>query len=740
MSNSRTIQAGTTQASPLVSDSGHGLSSDDAAFSRRGFLKTAAVASTGLVIALYLPGCSKSEDAARNAGPVKIIDANAWLKIGTDGSITVLCDRSEMGQGVYTALPTLIAEELGVDPGVIKVEFAPPGTEYINNLIGGQVTGGSTSVRDAWEKLRMAGAEARARLVGAAAKEWGAPPQSCSVSNGYVVFTSRRKSFGELAEAAAAMPKPQNVQLKAKNSFEYIGKTRTRLDTPAKVDGSAQYGIDTRLPGMLYASLAQPPELGGSVKSFKADAAQGMPGVRHVLQTSSGVAVIADSWWQAKQARDALEVQWASGPNAKLTNASIKAGLKSASSGKGKSVRGEGDVDGALRASGRRVEAAYELPMLAHATLEPQNCTAEFRDDGCHVYVPTQVQQLAQQVAAKAAGLPLEKVFIHTTFLGGGFGRRLDSDFIPAAVECAKAAGKPVKVLWTREDDMTHDKYRPPARNTMSAGFDAAGKLNAVKVHLVAPSITSRWAPAVVETTVDPFAIEAAHNFPYDVPNIYIDYLQHEIGIDVGYWRSVSHALNCFTVESFVDELAAEAQADPYEFRRNLLNKQPRWQTVLDAAAKKAQWGRPAEGRHQGIALMSGYDTYMAQVAEVSVQGNQLKIHRIVCAIDCGQMVNPGIVQQQAEGGIIFGLTAALFGEINIAGGKVKEENFDTYRMLRINEIPAIEIYLMDSGEKPGGMGEPATAVVAPAVCNAIYAATKKRLRALPIAKQGFVI
>jgi isoquinoline 1-oxidoreductase subunit beta len=719
------------------------LGIEDASFSRRGFLKTAAAASGGLVIALYLPGCSKSEDAARSAGPVKIIDANAWLKIGTDGSITVLCDRSEMGQGVYTALPTLVAEELGVDPGVVKVEFAPPGKEYINNLIGGQVTGGSTSVRDAWEKLRMAGAEARTRLVAAAAKEWGAPAQSCSVSNGYVVFTSRRKSFGELAEAAAAMPKPQTVQLKGRNAFEHIGKTRPRLDTPAKVDGSAQFGIDVRLPGMLYAALAQSPELGGSVKGFKPDAAQGMPGVRHVLQTSSGVAVIADSWWQAKQARDALEIQWAPGPNAKLTNAAITAGLKSASSGKGKSARAEGDVDAALRASGRRVEASYDLPMLAHATMEPQNCTVEFRDDGCHVYVPTQVQQLAQEVAAKAAGLPVEKVFVHTTFLGGGFGRRLDSDFIPAAVECAKAAGKPVKVLWTREDDMTHDKYRPPARNTLSAAFDSGGKLNAVKIHLVAPSITSRWAPAVVEKMVDPFAIEAAHNFPYEAPNVSVDYLQHEIGIDVGYWRSVSHALNCFAVESFVDELAVEAQIDPYEFRRNLLNKQPRWQTVLDAAAKKAGWGRPAEGRHQGIALMSGYDTYMAQVAEVSVQGdrgNQLKIHRIVCVIDCGQMVNPGIVQQQAEGGIIFGLTAALFGEVNIAGGKVKEENFDTYRMLRINEIPAIEIYLLDSSEKPGGMGEPSVAVVAPAVCNAIYAATKKRLRALPIAKQGFVI
>jgi isoquinoline 1-oxidoreductase subunit beta len=709
-------------------------------WSRRGFLKTAAAATGGLVVAVYLPACSKPENAAKNAGPPKQVTANAWLRIGTDGQITVLCDRSEMGQGVYTALPTLIAEELGVAPSTIKVESAPPGNEYVNALLGGQVTGGSTSVRDAWEKLRMAGAEARTRLIAAAAKDWGAPPQSCSVADGYVVFTSRRKSFGELAEAAAALPKPENVQLKGRNEWKYIGKLQQRLDTPSKVDGSAQFGIDVRLPGMLYAALAQPPELGASVKSFKADKAQGMPGVRQVLQTSSGVAVIGDTWWQARQARDALEIEWAPGANAKMTNASISAGLRAAAGGKGKDVRKDGDVDAALK-SGKRFEQTYELPLLAHATLEPQNCTAEFRDDGCHIHVPTQVQQFAQNAAAQAAGLPPEKVFVHTTFLGGGFGRRLESDFIPAAVECAKAANKPVKLLWTREDDMTHDKYRPPARNTLTAAFDSEKKLNAVKIHLVAPSITSRWAPAAVANgAIDPFSVEAAHNFPYAVPNVYVDYLQHEIGIDVGYWRSVSHALNCFAVESFMDELAYEAGADPYEFRRNMLDKEARWQMVVDTAAKKAGWGHAPSGHYHGIAAMSGYDTYLAQVAEISVQGKQLKVHRIVCAIDCGQMVNPGIVEAQAEGSIIFGLTAALFSEINIAGGRVKEQNFDDYRMLRINEAPQIEVYVVNSNEKPGGMGEPATALVAPAVCNAIYAATRKRLRTLPIAKQGFTV
>ena len=714
---------------------------DDTGLSRRTFLKNAAVASGGLVIALYLPGCSKPQNAAHSSAPPKVIAANAWLRISTDGTVSVLCDRSEMGQGVYTALPTLIAEELGLDPATIKVEFAPPGNEYINSLLGGQVTGGSTSVRDAWEKLRMAGAEARTRLIQAAAREWGAPPQACSVSNGYVVFTSRRKSYGELAEAAAALPKPENVQLKSRGDFQYIGKPRTRLDTPSKVDGSAQFGIDMRLPDMLYAAVALPPELGATVKSADLEGAKGKPGVRGVmiLESSAGVAVVADSWWQARTARDGMKIDWAPGPNAKLNNAAIYAGLKTASAGKGKPVRNEGDVEAALK-SGRRIDAVYELPLLAHSTLEPQNCTVEFRDGGCHLYVPTQVQQFAQAAAAKVAGLPPEKVFVHTTFLGGGFGRRLDTDFIPAAVECAKKSGRPVKLLWTREDDTTHDKYRPPARNTLSGAFDSSGRLSAVKVHLCAPSITSRWAPAVVENAVDPFAIEAVHNFPYATPNFSLDYLQHEIGIDVGYWRSVSHALNCFTVESFMDEMAAAGQMDPYEFRRSLLDKQPRWLTVLEGAARKARWGQAPQGRYQGIALMSGYGTYLAQVAEVSVQGNQLKIHKIVCVIDCGQMVNPSIVEAQAQGSIVFGLTAALFGEINIANGRVQEQNFDSYRLLRMNEVPEIEVHLLETTEKPGGMGEPAVALVAPAVCNAIYAATKKRLRRLPITKQGFVV
>jgi len=379
------------------------------------------------------------------------------------------------------------------------------------------------------------------------------------------------------------------------------------------------------------------------------------------------------------------------------------------------------------------------LPLLAHATMEPQNCTAEFVGDELHVYAPTQVQLVAQATAAAAAGLPLEKVHIHTTLLGGGFGRRLEVDFIPAAVIAAKKIGKPVQVIWDREDDMTHDVYRPPAYDLCSAGFDRNGNLSAWRLDLVGPSITARWAPAVVEQTVDPFAIEAAANYPYAVPNVQVRFLRHEIGIDVGYWRSVSHATNCFVAESFMDELAAFKGTDPYKFRHELLGDKPRWRHVLEQAAERAGWGKAPAGHFQGIALMEGYNTYMAQVAEVSVSNGSLKVHRITCVADCGQVVNPGIVEAQIQGSIIFGLSAALWGEINIKGGQVQEKNFDTMRILRSSEIPALDIHVVASDLDPGGMGEPGTALVAPAVCNAIFAATGKRLRSLPISKHGLI-
>jgi isoquinoline 1-oxidoreductase beta subunit len=702
--------------------------------SRRAFLKTTTTISGGLVIAMSLPGCGKKPAAS---GETKYVSPNAWLRIGTDNSITFYCDKSEMGQGVYTALPMMLAEELGVSVAQITVEFAPPGDAYINNLLGGQVTGGSTSVRDGWGKLRRAGATARHMLVAAAAAEWGIDPRTCKVADGVIVSPQYKKlRFGEVAEAAAKLPEPKNVALKSADQFTVIGRPQKRKDTPAKVDGSAIYGIDVRLPGMLYAALAQSPALGGSVKTFSDEKARAMPGVVATVLTSSGVAVVADSWWRAKKARDALQIEWDAGANAALNDARIAQTLRKGAAGAGKVARNDGDVDTAIAGAARVVRAEYELPLLAHATLEPQNCTADVRADGADIYVPTQVQQIAQAAAAKAAGLDPAKVKVHTTFLGGGFGRRLETDFIPAAVEVSKAVKRPVKLVWTREDDMTHDAYRPPAFDQATAAFDAKGKLTAWKLHLTGPSITARMFPAVVEKMVDPFAVEAAANYPYDVPNVRVDFQQQEIGINVGYWRSVSHALNCFVAESFMDELAFAQHKGSDEFRRALLEKQPRFLKVLQMVTHESRFGYPPRGHAHGLALMEGYGTYMAQVAEISFESSgKVKVHRVYCAADCGQQINPDTIVAQIESSILFGYSALMWGEINLQGGRVRQTNFDSYRVARMNEAPRVDAYLIDSTEAPGGIGEPATALVAPAVCNAIFSATGRRLRSLPLSR-----
>ncbi len=703
--------------------------------SRRDFLKASALASGGLMLGITLTGCAKPA-ALGGAGGQPV----AWLRIGGDDRITVLVDRSEMGQGVYTAMTQLLAEELGIDPIRVAVEAAPVGAVYVNALLGAQITGGSTSVRDAWDKLRLAGAQARTMLVQAAAAHWGVEGSTLKVQDGAVLRGNERLTFGQLAEAAAKLPVPKDVALKDPKDFSTVGKPQKRLDAPAKVDGSAVYGIDVKLPGMLHAALRQTPTLGGSVAGLDATAAEAMPGVRRVMTVTNGVAVIADHYWQAKQALDAVKITWTPGPNATLDTVSMRSKLRAAAARPGKSVRNEGDVAAGLKGAAKTLRAVYELPLLAHATLEPQNCTADVRADGADIHVNTQTQTIAQATVAQVAGLKPEQVRIHTTLLGGGFGRRLEVDYIPAAVEASKAIGKPVKLIWSREEDTTHDAYRPPAYDEVAGGLDADGKLVAWQLHITSPSITARMFPAVVENAVDPFAVEAASNYPYDVPNIAVDYNREEIGIDVGYWRSVSHALNCFVAESFMDELAHAAGKDPYAFRAGLLSKQPRYQRVLDAAAEKAGWGKAPAGHFQGIALMEGYGSYLAQVVEVSVKGGALKIHRITCVVDCGRMVNPNIVDQQVEGSILFGLTAALWGEVTLKGGQVQERNFDRYRLLRLPESPRIEVVLLESTEAPGGMGEPATALIAPALTNAIFAATGKRLRSLPIARQGFTL
>jgi isoquinoline 1-oxidoreductase subunit beta len=698
--------------------------------SRREFLKTGAVASGALVLGVVLP--ARGEAAA---GPATTSMPNAWVRIGSDDSITILSARSEMGQGVYTAMPTLVAEELEVDLAKVKVEIAPADAVYINSLLGGQITGGSTSVVEGYEKLRVAGAQARTMLVSAAAQKWGVDASACRAASGTVLGPGGQKAtYGELAAAASALPVPKDVTLKAPKDWRYVGKPLNRLDSKAKIDGTAEYGIDVRLPGMLYASLAQCPVIGGKVTSFDAARAKAMPGVKHVVQISDGVAVVADTWWQAKTARDALDVKWDEGAGRSLDTAGIVSALKAAASKPGAVIRKQGDPEAGMKGAAKTLQADYELPFLAHAAMEPMNFTADVQKDSCLVQGPTQFQQLAAGVAAQASGLKPEQVTVRTTFLGGGFGRRIDVDFIAQAVEISKAiGGGPVKLLWTREDDMTHDFYRPISYHQLSGGLDAQGRPVALRFHLTSPSVTSRLFPAVVKEGVDPFMTEAGA-VPYDIPNQLADVVIHDTGLRVGYWRSVSHALNSFAYESFMDELAKAAGKDPFEFRRALLDKQPRLKRVLELAAEKAGWGKPAPaGRSRGIALMEGYGTSMAQVAEVSVTGNKVRVHRVVVAADPGRMVNPNIVRQQLESSIIFGLSAALFGEVTLKGGRVQQTNFHDYPVVRMPESPTIDIHLVDSEEKPAGIGEPGTALISPAVANAVFAATGKRLRKLPL-------
>jgi isoquinoline 1-oxidoreductase beta subunit len=701
---------------------------------RRRFLQASALAGGGLLIGITLTGCGKPADRAAAIGAGG--QPNAWLRIAGDGAITIIIDKSEMGQGVYTALPMLIADELEVALTAVNVEFAPAGKEYANTLLGTQITGGSTSVREAWTKLRNAGAQARAMLLDAAAEQWKTDVSKLKLADGSVVGPDGRKlGFGELAEAAAKRPPPKDAKPKERAAYSLIGKAQPRLDTPSKVDGTATYGIDIKLPGMKYAALAQSPTLGGKLKSVDSSAAEKLPGVVKIVTVGSGVAVVADHYWQARVARDALKITWDEGQNAALSTATIMAGLKAAT-GDGQSARKDGDVATALKGAKRQLSSAYELPLLAHATMEPMNCTADAKADGCDVYVGTQIQQVAQGAVATALGLKPEQVRIHTQLLGGGFGRRLEVDFIPAAAEASKAIGAPVQIIWSREDDMTHDAYRPPAYDVATAAFDANNALSAMHLKLTSPSVTARMFPPVVEKNVDPFAVEAAANYLYDVPNVAVDYLRHEIGINVGYWRSVSHSLNCFVVESFMDELAHVAGKDPFEFRRALLEKQPRAKRVLEEVASRAGWGKVEAGHHQGIAVMEGYGTYIAQVADISVIGGKLKVHKITCVVDCGQMVNPKIVESQISSAMVYGLSAALYGEVTLEGGKVRQTNFDNYRVVRLNDAPEFDVQLIDSSEAPGGVGEPGVAPVAPAIANALFAATGRRIRSLPFAAQ----
>jgi isoquinoline 1-oxidoreductase beta subunit len=702
--------------------------------SRRTFLKTSAIATSGLMVGLVLPG-AKIEALA--AGTV--YTPNAWVHIADDNTITLISARSEMGQGVYTSLPMLIAEELNVDLNQIKVDIAPPNAVYVNALLGAQITGGSTSVRDGWEKLRLGGAQVREMLISAAADKWKVDRSTLKAENGMVIGAGGKKaSYGELAEAAAKLPVPEKVALKDPKDFKIVGKRTKRLDTPVKVNGTAEFGIDVKLPGMVYASIEQCPVIGGKVKSFDATSAKGMPGVIDVVQVNDGVAVVANSYWQAQKARKALTVQWDEGAGAALDHNVVLASTRAAAeSGKvlpiGKPV---GDVAQAMKGAAKTVKAEYISPMQAHAPLEPMNFTASFKDGKCLLVGPTQFQQGAHGAVAATLGLKPEDVTLKTTFLGGGFGRRLELDFIVQAAQISKAVGRPVKLLWSREDDMTHDFYRPLGLNQLQAGLDAQGNPVALQFKVTSQSITQR-AFGLPKDTFDPFMAEAAVA-GYEIPNTQHDLVIHDSGMRVGYWRSVSHNMNAFANESFMDEMALAAGKDPYQYRMGLLKNKPRFANVLKLAAEKAGWGQalPA-GRARGIALMEGYDTYMAQVAEVSLKNGEVVVHRVTVAADLGRMVNPDTVEAQIQGSIVFGMSSALMQEITLDKGRVQQTNYNNYPVVRMHEAPQIDIVLVPSTEKPGGIGEPATALVVPAIANAVAALTGKRVRKLPMTAQA---
>jgi isoquinoline 1-oxidoreductase beta subunit len=665
---------------------------------------------------------------------------NAFIRIERNGRIFLTMPYVEMGQGIYTAIAMLIAEELEVDLKQVQLEHAPPNSKlYGNPVFGGiQATGGSTSVRASWQPLREAGATARTLLVAAAAKRWKVDPTSCRAQGGEVLHapTGRRIKYDALAAAAARMPVPGNVALKRPEDFKLIGTPAKRLDTPAKVNGTAVYGIDVRPPGVKIATLAQSPVFGGRLKSVDDTAAKAVKGVRQIVRLDDVVAVVADHMGAAKKGLAALAIEWDDGPHAKLSTDDIAGELEKATLNPGAVAQNIGDIDKAMASAITKVEATYQVPFLAHATMEPMNCTVHVRKDGCEIWVGSQVIARAQEAAAQVAGLPLDKVVARNHLIGGGFGRRLEVDGVTRAVQIAKHVDAPVKVVWTREEDIQHDMYRPFFFDRMSAGLDAKGMPIAWNHRYAGSSIMARWAPPLFRNGLDPDTTDGAIDLTYALPNARVEYQRVEPpGIPTAFWRSVGPSHNVFVVESFMDELAAAAKQDAVAYRLALLDKSPRAKAVLALAAEKAGWGQPLPRRvGRGVSLQFVFETYMAQVAEVEVaKDGVVRVRRVVCALDCGTVVNPDTVRAQVQSAIIFGITAALYGEITLKNGRVEQANFDTQQMLRINEVPIIDVHIVQSSEPPGGMGECGTSAIVPAVGNAIFAATGKRLRKMPV-------
>ncbi len=704
---------------------------------RRRFLKTSA----GLVIGFTVaPRLGLSALQAPAAKPLP--DPNAFLRIGTDESVTVLLAHSEMGQGIWTTLPMLLAEELGCDWTKVRVEHAPAAPAYAHTAYGMQMTGGSTSTWSEFDRYRQAGALAREMLIAAAAERWKVDPSACRAENGYVVHENQRLSFGALADAAQKSKPPAQVKLKDSKDWKLLGKPTKRLDSPEKVTGRAQFGMDVRLPGMLTAVVARSPVFGGKVKSFRAEKAKTIPGVRSVVEVPSGVAVVAEHFWAAKLGRDALEIEWDPGPGAQLDTGRMLEEFRAMAATPGTKAAAAGEVEAGMKSAAVTVEAEYELPYLAHATMEPMNCTVKVAADGCEIWTGTQFQTMDQKSAGEILGLKPEQVKVHTMFLGGGFGRRATptSDVVSEAVHVAKAAGgnAPIRTVWTREDDMRGGYYRPMWLHRLRAGLDGAGAPISWRQTIVGQSIVAGtpFEGMLVKNGVDQTSVEGAADSPYvkATPNHLVDLHSPRTVIPVLWWRSVGHTHTAFVMETFIDALAHEAKQDPLDYRRKLLKGHPRHLGVLNLAAQKAGWGDPLpEGRFRGLAVHESFESFVAEVAEVSVAGGRVKVHRVVCAVDCGVCANPAGVEAQLQGGVVFGLTAALYGELTFKAGRLQQSNFHDYPLLRMNEMPNVEVHIVSSSAKPGGIGEVGVPPIAPAVANAVFAATGKRLRRLPL-------
>jgi len=715
--------------------------------SRREFLKAGA----GLTLGLAAPGVLAQAGPGRAGGKAVaggVFEANDFVRIGKDSRVTVIVKHLEMGQGTYTGLPTLVAEELDADWSQIRVEAAPADASRYNNLFWGpaQGTGGSTAIANSWEQLRKAGATARAMLVAAAAQRWGVQPNTITVSRGTVLHkdSGRKASFGQLAADAGKQLVPPNVKLKDPSNFVYIGKRVPRTDSRAKSTGTAMFTQDVKLPGMLTAVVAHPPRFGARVKSFDAAKAKAVKGVTDVVAIPQGVAVLAPDFWTAKTGRDALTVQWDETGAFKLGSPEIMAEYRKLAATLGLSARKDGDVNRALAGAAKTLEAAYEFPYLAHAAMEPMNCVVKLGAKSCEVWNGEQFQTVDQAAVAGVVGLKPEQVSLHMLYAGGSFGRRANpqSDYLLEAAAIAKAINgrAPVKLVWTREDDMRAGHYRPLNYHVLKGGLDAQGRIIAWHHRIVGQSILTGTAfeGAMVKNGIDVTSVEGASTLPYVIPNLGVELHSPKIGVPVQWWRSVGSSHTAFSTETFLDELAAAGGKDPYELRRTLLGKHLRHKGVLELAAQKAGWGKPlaqTQGaqRGRGIAVHESFNTFVAQVAEVTVRDGQLKVDRVVCAVDCGVAVNPAVIRAQMESGIVFGLTAALHGAITLKSGEVEQSNFHDYAPLRMNEMPRVEVHIVPSNAKPTGVGEPGTPVIAPAVANALFAATGKRVRTLPI-------